>query len=416
MMPRRLFAALVMLLAVLPPALGDDLFEPANEPPYFPPARMVPVYAEAKTDGPAIAGKPLKFWVERLLHQEEAIRELASEAINKEFHAEAIWNPYYCFSEEAIHFRDKCQKDYKPLVPRLLHVIKHSKDENVIASTASLLAKFGPEAQSTLPDLRRLAVQPELDEHKRMMVVFALLYVTPEDQAVSPICMKSFNNSQGELKELFTEPTTEDALTGVGFVVPVYAAMLAGSGHTKVEIPYLTEVALGNYPSTLRLMAIGTLGELQFDAKAAVPSLHKLLKHKDKYIRLCAAGALLHIEQDSALLPAIIESLEVEGKEREDIEKSCNEYLAEKEKEIKFLAEIGENDEFVLPMLIGGLKHGSGFYRRQAIRDLGIVGAAAKSALPELRNALKDPDEDTRKLAAEAIEKIERSMAKTSKN
>lgn len=52
-------------------------------------------------------------------------------------------------------------------------------------------------------------------------------------------------------------------------------------------------------------------------------------------------------------------------------------------------------------------RHGSGIQRRQIIQMLGDIGPNAKDALPELRKALKDPDEDTRRMAAEAIRRIE---------
>jgi HEAT repeat protein len=417
MMSRCFFAALVMLLVVLTPTLGDDLFEPASEPPYFRPALMVPFYAEEKTDGPAIAGKPLRFWVERLLHEDETIRNLANETIRQEFHSEAIWDPGFFIDEEGIQFRDQFRKDYKSLVPLLLHVLKHAKDENIFGTVASMMAMFGPEAESILPDLRRLAIQPDLDGQQRMEVVFALLYVTPEDQAVGPIVLNYLKLIPKEtLKELYAEQSANDMRASVGLSIPLFALMLNNSGHTKVEVPYLSEVALGDYAIPIRAMAIVALGQFEVDAKAAVPSLHKLLKDEDLFIRQCAAASLLDIEQDKALVPIIIEALGLEGKEREECEEGCKEFFADKEEERKSLAEIAEDDEFMLPLFIAMLKHESGFYRRQAIRNLGTVGRAAKPALPDLRKALKDSDEDTRKFAAEAIEKIERSVAKTSKN
>ncbi len=417
LMKRRLFAAFVILWLVVSPAIGEDESKAIDQPPKFQPVRIVPIYADAQRNGPAIAGKPLEFWVKRLLHEDRAIRELANEKISEDFRIDGIWDLDYFMTDEEIQLRNQFQKDHKSLVPLLLHVMKHSQDENGIEAAASLLAMLGPEAQVILPDLRRLAIQPELDGNKRMMVLFALLFVTPVDKAVGPAFLTYLKRLPKEvLNEPFAEQNTDLVRASVCLSIPFYTLMLVNSGRTKVEVPYLAQFAMGDYPVPLREMAIGVLGGLEFDAKAAVPSLHKLLKDDEKYIRLFAADALLSIEQDKALIPIIIEALGLKGKDREEFEESCKEFFAEKEEERKSLAEIREDDEFILPMLIAMLKQGNGFFRRQAIRNLGTIGAAAKSALPNLRIALKDSDEETRKLASEAIKKIERSVAKPSKN
>lgn len=417
MMSRRFFAALVMQLVVLAPTLGDDLFEPANEPPYFRPERMVPFYAdESENDKTAIASKPLKYWVERLLHEEASVRKLATEMIHNEYSPEGIWDTGF-FSDKEIEYQNEFRAEHKSLAPVLLQILERTEDGEVFAYAASLLAALGPEARAFLPDLRRLAIEPKMDGQNRMMAVLALLFVTPEDQAVGPICLNYLKGVPKEtLNQLYADDSEDFMRASVGLSIPLTAGMLIRSGHTKVEVPHLVQVAQGDYPAPLRAVTILTLGALELDAKAAIPALHTLLKDKNRYIRACAASALLDIEQDKALVPVIIEAIGLEGKEREECEEGCKEFFADKVKEQKSLSEIGEDDEFVLPTLIAMLKHGNGFYRRQAIRDLGTVGKAANSALPDLRKSLNDSDEETRKLAADAIEKIEKSMANSSKN
>ena len=45
--------------------------------------------------------------------------------------------------------------------------------------------------------------------------------------------------------------------------------------------------------------------------------------------------------------------------------------------------------------------------RALALHALGEMGPNARSAIPKIREALKDPDDEVRRKAAEALEKIE---------
>ncbi len=375
MVRRTILAAVAGVLLLTAPALGDDQ--------------------------PAVAEKSLRYWVLRLLDENPKVRRLAVDRIHNDFYVESrVFEQEICYGAAA--FRTK----HKSLAPLLLTIMKDTEDEEVFQTAALLAAALGPEAKSILPGLQQLAERKTVGDSSRIMALVAILFVTPEDQAVGPIIIQFLNAlPKKTLKEY--EEDDELSRAGIGLSIPWFAGLLAGSGHTKVEVPYLCKIATGDYPATVRAMAIGTLGALEFEATAAVPTLHRLLQDEDLFIRGWAADSLLGIKPDKTLIPEIVKALKLEGKERKEAEQSVLEFLKSKEEERKLLEGIDENDDTLLPMLVYKLKYGNGFYRRQAIRNLAIIGPEAKQALPLLKESLNDPDEETRQLAADAIMKIE---------
>jgi HEAT repeat protein len=61
-----------------------------------------------------------------------------------------------------------------------------------------------------------------------------------------------------------------------------------------------------------------------------------------------------------------------------------------------------------VPVLIEALKDQRVYVRRLIVESLGQIGPQAKDAVPALRTALQDEESDIRRLAAKALEKIER--------
>ena len=59
-----------------------------------------------------------------------------------------------------------------------------------------------------------------------------------------------------------------------------------------------------------------------------------------------------------------------------------------------------------VPDLVLMLKYGKSSHQREALRVLAQIGPSAQSAIPDIIKTLKDPDDDTRKLAAEALKQI----------
>lgn len=366
---------------------------------------QVPIYAvpDVKLEQPATAGKPLGFWIDRLHSEYPNARARAVEMIDEGYpQAQDIWELGFV-GHDTISLLEGIRTEIKPHVPMLLDLLKRTKDEDVFSTSAALLTVMGLEAHSIAPDVKRLILRNELNGQERMSAFLLLLSVIPEDQPVGPVMI--------ELLKAMPEKTRKDiaensALETVGFCIPITAGSLIRTGHTKVEVPYLVKVAQGDFPIFVRALAIGTLGSLEFEARAAVPALEKLLRDKDLNIQYMAAGALMTIQQEQLQLPAIVEALGVKGQKRREIEQGWEEYFESKNRERKQLEAIVQERDLLFPTLAYLLKHGHGCHRRHAIRRIAIIGREAKFALPDLKKALGDDDEETRQLAADAIRAI----------
>lgn len=382
---------------------------------------------------PVAARKPLKYWVDRLNDSDAEVRGQAVSFVENELTEFSPWD----WAWEGGSYRDPdgrkkraaFRQEAKPLIPELLKALRNT-DESVVSTAAEVLMVMGPEAQTALPDLERIILSKSSTASTRMTMFNVLLFATPEDKPVGPYLLKllnslpletyenELNDEYGNLPNDDKDQRSEDVPnlhgTMVALSIPFYVGPMISSGHTKIEVPYLVKIASGEYPATIRAMAIGILGGLEFDAKSAVPALRKLLKDEDRFVRRWAVNALSDIEPEPQLVPELIEALGLKGEKRDEVEQGMREWFKQQEQERESLRELFE-DGNNLTDFVQAIKYGSGFQRRQAIRYLGQIGPAAKSMIPELRKALQDPDEDTRRMAAEAIKQIE-TTAPTSNN
>ncbi|MBM3983341.1 MAG: HEAT repeat domain-containing protein [Planctomycetes bacterium] len=72
------------------------------------------------------------------------------------------------------------------------------------------------------------------------------------------------------------------------------------------------------------------------------------------------------------------------------------------------LPDLGPKAAPLVPDLVRMLGEKQLYFRRAAVATLGAIGPAAKDALPELKKmAAGDPRPDLKKLASEAVAKIE---------
>jgi HEAT repeat protein len=144
------------------------------------------------------------------------------------------------------------------------------------------------------------------------------------------------------------------------------------------------------YSSTAE--ALGRLGPA---AKSAIPALREKLKHPDSYVRINAAKALWHIDQDRAGIGVARAGLE-------DRRGRVRVYAAEA---LWFM----EKHPQAIPTLVevlGEDRPDAGVERYMAARALGRIGPPAKAAVPGLLQALSDVNPDVRETAAEALEAI----------
>lgn len=381
-----------------------------------------PIYGLGSPD---IESKALQFWAERLGHEDPEIRQQAVEVWHTELEKMGLWD--LSIFDDSFKRQEAFRKRCRPVLPNLIDQLKRidlstvelENESDAFGTLLFILGSMGSEARESIPILEQIALAPDSSTQVRMSAITALLNVAPEDRPVGPFFLKLLNSEAKELKQLFEtgyddyedEETKEFYRnTSIGFGVTYFSMLLIKSGHTKSEVPSLVKIAQGDYPLEIRATAIGVLGELSFDARAAVPGLRKLLNDEESLIRMCAASSLLVIEDNESLIEELLPLLELDEKERKEMEQSLHEYFADQRRMRKDYPEMLEGDELdvhFLQYILEALKYGSGFQRRQTIQMLGYMGLNAKTALSELRKALKDPDEDTRRMAAEAIRKIE---------
>ncbi len=113
-----------------------------------------------------------------------------------------------------------------------------------------------------------------------------------------------------------------------------------------------------------RLVAAKELGKLGSAARDALPALQKAIQDPDADVRLVAANSVRLIQASSG--------------QGQDLQK-----------------------------LIQQLSNADALVRMVAAKELAKMGAAAKVAVPGLQKLLQDPDEDVRRVASNALERIQ---------
>ena len=144
--------------------------------------------------------------------------------------------------------------------------------------------------------------------------------------------------------------------------------------------------------------AVHEIGEIRLDwwGKKAVPGLLEKLQSDDRYMREEAARQFGELGEDaSAAVPALIEVLK-----RDPINSVRYDAAAA-------LGKIGPMARAAIPDLIRALeKDTGGGVQREAATALGLLGDG--TALPALKAALDNPDNEVKRAAAEAIKRLER--------
>ena len=166
------------------------------------------------------------------------------------------------------------------------------------------------------------------------------------------------------------------------------SALCSGSGRVRWSALYeLKEIGpnaifalirtLKDENKDVRWGAAWALGEIGPEAEAAVPVLKKLLKDKNRGVRLSAIDALKKISS-SYVLSAFVECLKDE------------------DEEVRYRVEeaLGEIGPAAMPVLIGALKDKNVHVRKGGSGALRIIGPKAETAVPDLVEILKDVDED----------------------
>ncbi|MBC7818805.1 MAG: HEAT repeat domain-containing protein [Planctomycetaceae bacterium] len=346
-----------------------------------------------------IEGKSLETLVRELTDEDEKVRKKACESLDREL---------IQFNDQFMKRLGQLRRELRPLAPTLIAQLRNS-DESVVGCASALLMGLGPDRESAKL-LERFVVDESRPSETQWLALTTLFYLTPEDVPVGPALLKLLNTLPKEMikehEDYLAAQPEEERWNGVGFAIPLCAGPLLNSGHTTVEVPYLVQIASGKFLTAFRLLAIATLGEMEEDAKPAVPVLRKLLRDEQPIIRQVAAYSLLQIEKDPKQVTELVQILGWTGKERTRFEEMAELILHEDDQTIERFKN-GDQSEDETVAYINMLKHGNGVVKRGILRLLAKLGPAVASAKPAVREALNDPNEDTRKLAAMALKSIE---------
>jgi HEAT repeat protein len=292
----------------------------------------------------------------------------------------------------------------KPHLPKLIELLEHS-DEGVAEAARLLVMRMGPAGKAATETLLKEARDENSDWEDRWAAVVVLLYITPETEAVIPkvLPLPKSVEKYSAAKNGFSF----QLMNWMGIYWVDAIRTIIDSGHTSVEAPHLAKALLEPYPVDFRAMVTYLLGEMGRDAEAAVPTLEKLLDDEHEVVRWVAAESILKITLDEKRIPEIAERLKLAESEREAFEKAMVEHIEIWLSVEEWPADRDVPDETVRSFARAEVQFARGPRRRQALRMLANAGPAARAALPFIREVLNHKDEETRRLARIAMQRIQ---------
>jgi len=185
---------------------------------------------------------------------------------------------------------------------------------------------------------------------------------------------------------------------------------------------------------TTRLRAAKELGKLGAAAASAIPALQTATKDADEDVRRVAANSLRTIQATLTSGPSeqvqrLINELQSPnefvrlkaakelgklGPAARDAVPALQKLASDPDEDVRVIAansvrliQAGAGPSEAVQKLIQQLANADEIVRMKAAKDLAKIGPSAKSAIPALQKLLQDPDEDVRRVAANAIERIQ---------
>ncbi len=353
----------------------------------------------------------LKTWLKRVASDSPEDREKAIQIANRPRVVRI--GPELC-TPDRVAFRQAA----RPFVGTLADLLKHP-DELVVRESLDWLSKIGPEAQACVPALKaRISASQDTTAFAG---IETLLHVVPEETPVGAFVLETLSLTS---KSLISEPLCDVRLetktqtdgvqteqiggpgaVGLGISAAGYAALLADSGHTMSEVPYLLKAASPDYPTYIRAVALCIMAELGEECRVAIPRLHELIQDKDRVVAYLAANALLHVSREPGVVTQVAHELELEGRRREQFIAIAKQELAEAEEGLDF-AEVWREPE-MQQMLLSQIEFANGFYRRQGLRYLRRSDADIKGVEPLLRRLMNHKDGETCVIARDIVRRID---------
>jgi hypothetical protein len=185
----------------------------------------------------------------------------------------------------------------------------------------------------------------------------------------------------------------------------IFALGVIGTNRPEV-VPALAGIVADDPDVESRHQAALALMKMGPAARMAVPELAQALADDEPAVRMCVAIALGRLGTEARpAVPALIEAVQ-----RPDNRTNLGTFLHTiREAAAISLSRASAGSAVGVPVLTGALKAARSVQARECLaRALGNIGAAARSAVPELRALLSNKAPAVREAATEALRKIER--------
>ena len=360
----------------------------------------------ASADEPADRGAQFRTALRALRSDDPESRADAVDRLKS--HADMLWGPV--LDPEKNFLRSPLED---VTIDELDGLISALESPDVARTAACLIGLTARDGAKAIPALTRLIQTESADHDVRRSACLALARVLPADKPIGPILLPIVKGLQiPEVED--PDDATEGRLLGmsrstcqlVDFSAVMYSMMFTGTDRTLTEVPHLVEATSPKYPRMVRLVAIGILGAFQFDGRAAISPLRRLLADEDLAVRGFTVLALMQIEDDPSLSKMRLAETKLEGQDASNLRAAIADWSERRSEERKSLAlSLSIPDD--VEEEFARTQSSSGYCRRYTIHLLGESGRMARPVLPGLRKLLEHPEEATRRLAAEAIRKIE---------
>jgi HEAT repeat protein len=345
-----------------------------------------------------------------------------------------------------------CSTRARDAAPALISLLKHN-DSKVRYAAADALGRMGPAARPAVPAIAELL--KTAGPHEQFHVFYAIENLGPDAKEALPALLELLKNFDDTLESRNIFRVVGSLGPHAKPAVPVLVELLKRSKFYSAQEVIGTLGQIGpdareavpeiiNRLKTVKdqrpdvpLRALGLIGP---DSKQAVPLITQYLEDESEGTRAWAAFALARILDDSkSQVPVLVElwkdalppdqqyvryevaqALDLLGPDSRPARDLLLEALLDKstetdtrERVVNALGHLASDADVIVPKLVALMERPAKGRDRienceNCARALGMLGPAAKAAIPALRKLLHDDDNFVVKAATLALEKIEK--------
>jgi HEAT repeat protein len=285
-------------------------------------------------------------------------------------------------------------------VPALIGALERGMDSR---SAAEALARLGPAAKRAVPSLRRALEEGAADARKFAAV--ALGCIGPDAAQATDALVKRLKDDYVDARVAAARALVQIDPANRNLAVPVLVASLADekafvrevvpdqlARMGKPAVPALIEALKSENPR-VRCEVLRVLGKIGAEANESLPAVLRALKDEPWSVRAAAASALATMGPEAKrAVPELVKMLD------------------DRYTRAGATAALARLDpaalEGKMAIFIKALQGGDWWSRCDAANALGLMGPAARPALPALQETLFDLDESVRSAAAEALKRV----------